>query len=174
MKKMLFVLLLLPLAAFSQDKKDSDVPAFEGWQIKDCQVFALDQLTQVENGVLAMGTKGRITPKTKTIYISKQKWLQNLPDTMNGYEIKYVDIPANVDEIAKDVKKNDAAVYYLSPFEMKSTICEMWVFPVNVKKGTFGAAKQEYCTTSYLMKFFFNYDPPKYEFRGVDAVMMDE
>lgn len=174
MKKLLFVLLMLPVVAFSQDKQDKteEERPFEGWQIKDCQKYALQEIARAAEGEFKDATNGRVTENTRTIYIAQQKWLQNLNDTINGIEIKFVDIPANLNDIAKDVKQNDAAVFYISPFEVKATICEMWIFPIDVKKGL-GKAKQEYSPTAYKMKFFFNYDPPKYEYRGVEAVTME-
>lgn len=172
MKKTLFALLMLPLVTFAQDKKNGEKKPFEGWKISDCQKYALQELTKGDKGELKAAANGHITPETKTIYIAKQKWLQNLPDTVNGIQIKYIDINNNLNDIAKDVKKNHAAVYYVSPFEMKSTICEMWLFPVEVKKGL-GKAKQEYSTTAYKMNFFFNYDPPKYEYRGAETVEVE-
>lgn len=174
MKKMLFALLLLPLATLAQENdnvSDEERP-FEGWQIKDCQKYALEQLSLGAAGNLKDATEGRITAETKTVYIAKQTWLKDMDDTLNNVVFRFVDIPSNLDDIAKDVKKNNAAVYYLSPFEMKSTICEMWLFPIDVKKGI-GKAKQEYSTTAYRMKFFFNYDPPKYEYRGTEKVEVE-
>lgn len=168
MKKMLFALLLLPITVFSQ----TEPQPFEGWKIKDCQEHTLKLLTEGVKGDLKGAAEGRITDKTKTIYVAKQTWLKEAPDTVNGIHIKYVDLAENLNEIAKDVKQNDAAVYYISPFEMKANMCEMYIFPIDVKKGL-GKAKQEYSTTSYKTNYFFNYDPPKYVYKGVEAIVVD-
>lgn len=170
MKRMLFMVMLLPLAVLGQDKTAEQ--EWEGWKIADCNEHAIMELMKGAKGDLSGASEGRITENTKTIYIAKQTWLQNMPDSLNGIHIKYVDIPDNLNEIAKDVKNNDAAVYYISPFEMKSTMCELWVFPIDVKKGM-GKAKQEYSTTSYKMNYFFNYDPPKYVYKGTESVTVE-
>lgn len=165
MKKLLFVLLMLPFAAFSQVNSDS--ADFEGWVIPDCQKFAIRQLTRMDKGVLKDAAAGRITANTKTIYIAKQKWLSGIPDTLGGMNIKFIDIDSNLAMLANEVKKNGAAVYYISPFEVKSTMCEMWIFPVDIKKKS-----KEFSTTAYKMNFFFNYDPPKYQYRGTEKVVL--
>ena len=165
MKQLLFALLFIPCAAFAQN----GATEFEGWQISDCQKYAINELTKGDKGELRSAAAGRITEGTKTIYIAKQTWLQNLPDTANGYNIVYINIDSNSKMIYNDIKKNNAAVYYISPFEVRSNMCEMWVFPIEVKKK----GKQEYATTVYKMNFFFNYDPPKYEYRGTDAVVLE-
>ncbi|MCB0696513.1 MAG: hypothetical protein KDC07_04065 [Chitinophagaceae bacterium] len=169
MKQLLFALLFLPCVVSAQDEKTSKERPFEGWQISDCQKYAINQLAKGTEGELKAAAEGRIVEGTKTIYIAKQKWLQNVPDTSNGYNIVYIDIDSNGKMLAEEVKKNHAAVYYISPFEMRSNMCEMWVFPIEMKKK----GKQEYSTTAYKMNFFFNYDPPKYEYRGTDAVVLE-
>lgn len=173
MKQLLFALLLLPVMASAQPGSSTKQSDFEGWQISDCQRYALSELTKADKGVISNVAANRVTAGTKTIYIAKQKWLQELRDTtLNGIAIKFVDIDSNGKNIAKDIKENSAAVYYISPFELKSNICEMWLFPIEVvkKKGKF---TQEYATTVYKMNFFFNYDPPVYEYRGTDAVALE-
>lgn len=168
MKQLLCALLLLPCMAFAQEDKSEAKTDFEGWQISDCQKYAINELTKA-GGELRNAAQGRIVEGTKTIYIAKQTWLQNLPDTANGYNIVYINIDSSGKMISNDVKKNNAAVYYISPFEMRSNMCEMWIFPIDMKKK----GKQEFSTTAYKMNFFFNYDPPKYEYRGTDAVLLD-
>jgi len=169
MKRLLFALIFLPFAVTAQDPNAGKEPAFEGWKISDCQKYALREITKGEKGELKGATAGRVTPTTKTIYIAKQTWLQEVPDTANGFTFRYVDIDSNAKMIAEEVKKGTAAVYYISPFELKTNICEMWIFPIDMKKK----GKQEFSTTAYKMNFFFNYDPPKYEYRGTDAVVLE-
>ena len=171
-KNILFALLLLPFAAVAQ--QDKAVTDFEGWKIRDCQIYTLKELTKGANGEMKAVAKGRVSETTKTIYIAKQAWLQEIKDTsFNGIAIKQVDIDSNLKMLAEEVKNGTAAVYYISPFELKSPMCEMWIFPINIEKGFMSKAKQEYATTVYRVNFFFNYDPPKYEYRGVDTVELE-
>lgn len=172
MKSILFALLLLPFAASAQEGKA--VTDFEGWKISDCQTYTLKELTKGANGEMKGAAKGRINENTKTIYIAKQSWLQEIKDTAyNGIAIKQVDIDSNIKMLGEEVKNGTAAIYYISPFELKSPMCEMWVFPIDIEKGFMSKAKQEYATTAYRVNFFFNYDPPKYEYRGTDAVILE-
>lgn len=173
MKHFILGLLFLPLTVFAQQENTAD-PDFEGWQIKDCQAFALKELTKGENGKLSTVAKGRVSEKTKTIYLARQTWLQEIKDTVfNGIAIKQVDIDENIKTLADDVKNGTAAIFYISPFELKAPQCEMWIFPVDVNKKFMGKAEQQYATTVYRMNFFFNYDPPKYEYRGMDTVVLE-
>jgi hypothetical protein len=172
--KRLLLALLLPFAVSAQQDKTNADPSFEGWKISDCQVYALNQLTKGANGELKGAAKGRISENTKTIYIAKQTWLQEIRDTtFNGITIKQVNIDSNLKMLAEEVKNGTAAIYYISPFELKSPMCEMWIFPIDIEKGFMSKAKQEYATTVFRMNFFFNYDPPKYEYRGTDAVVLE-
>ena len=68
--------------------------------------------------------------------------------------------------LGEEVKNGTAAIYYISPFELKSPMCEMWVFPIDIEKGFMSKAKQEYATTAYRVNFFFNYDPGRPVPRG--------
>lgn len=174
MKRLLFALLLLPFAVSAQQDKANADPTFEGWKISDCQTYTLKELTEGANGEMKGAAKGRITENTKTIYIAKQSWLQEIKDTsFNGIAIKQVDIDSNLKMLAEEVKNGTAAIYYISPFELKSPMCEMWIFPIDIEKGFMSKAKQEYASTVYRVNFFFNYDPPKYEYRGTDAVVLE-
>lgn len=171
-KNILFALLLLPFAAGAQQGKA--VTDFEGWKISDCQTYTLKELTKGAEGEMKAPAKGRVSENTKTIYIAKQTWLQEIRDTtFNGIAIKQVDIDSNLKMLAEEVKNGTAAIYYISPFELKSPMCEMWLFPINIEKGFMSKAKQEYASTVYRVNFFFNYDPPKYEYRGVDTVELE-
>ncbi len=172
MRSILFALMLLPFASTAQQGKA--VTDFEGWKIIDCQTYIVQELAKGAEGEMKGAAKGRISENTKTIYIAKQKWLQELKDTnFNGIAIKQVDIEPNLKMLAEEVKNGTAAVYYMSSFELKSPMCEMWVFPIDIEKGFMSKVKQEYSSTVYRTNFFFNYDPPKYEYRGTDAVMLE-
>ncbi len=174
MKRLLFALLLLPFAVSAQQDKTNADPTFEGWKISDCQAYTLKELTEGTKGEMKGAAKGRINETTKTIYIAKQTWLQEIRDTtFNGIAIKQVDIDSNLKMLAEEVKNGTAAIYYISPFELKSPMCEMWIFPIDIEKGFMSKAKQEYASTVYRVNFFFNYDPPKYEYRGTDAVVLE-
>ena len=173
MKKLLFAILFLPLVTTAQQDTNTG-SKFEGWKISDCQAYALQELAKGANGELKSVAQGRINEKTKTIYLAKQTWLQEIHDTtFNGIAIKQVDIDSNIKMLTDEVKDGTAAIYYISPFELKAPMCEMWIFPVDIKKGFLSKAEQQYATTVYRVNFFFNYDPPKYEYRGTDAVVLE-
>ena len=172
MKQVLFILLLLPLAAMAQNDNSKKQSDFTGWKMNDCLVYGLKELAKGENGVLKGAAAGRITPNTKVIYIANQSWLKDVPDTVNGIVYKYVDIDSNIKTIAAQVEMKEAAVFYVSPFELKTNMSELWIFPIDIKKQK-RKYVQEYPATGYKMSFFFNYDPPTYEFRGTDAVVLE-
>ena len=109
--RLLLAMFFLPFAVIAQDATQGQTPAFEGWKIGDCQAFALQELAKADKGELKAATTGRITPTTKTIYIAKQTWLQEVPDTANGITFRYVNIDSNAKMIAEEVKKGTAAVY---------------------------------------------------------------
>ncbi len=169
MKKWLLLLAFIPFIATAQEK-ETDSLKWEGWLISDCQGFVLNQLAKGDNGELKAVADGRVTENTKTIYIVKKNYLQKVPDTANGITFKYVDVDSNLKEITEDVKKNDAAIFHISAFNLDSKECTIWVMPIDIsKKGMFGS-KKEYATTTGTVKFFFNYDPPKYYYRGVEVI----
>lgn len=174
MKRLLFTILFLPFVTTAQQDKTTTEPQFEGWKISDCQAYALKELAKGANGELKGAAQGRINENTKTIYIAKQTWLQEIRDTtFNGIAIKQVDIDSNIKMLADEVKNGSAAIFYVSPFELKAPMCEMWIFPIEIKKGFLSKAEQQYATTVYRVNFFFNYDPPKYEYRGTDTVVLE-
>lgn len=173
MKQLLFALLLLPAMAAAQPGGSTKQSDFEGWKISDCQYYAISELAKADKGVMSAVAANRVLPTTKTIYIAKRKWLQEVHDTtFNGIAIKLVDVDSNIKTIASDVRENGAAVYYISPFEPKATTCEMWVFPIDVTKSK-KKPEGQFATTVYKMNFFFNYDPPVYEYHGTDAVVLE-
>lgn len=169
MKQLLFALLMFPLLASAQsDKKMSD---FQGVQMSDCIKYSVKELARGEKGVLTQATAGRVTPQTKTIYIARQTWLKDMPESYNGITLKYVDIDSNIQAIAEDVQNNKAAVFLVGNFEPKSNMSELWVFPIELKKVK-KKYEKEFLPTAYKMHFFFAYDPPSYEYRGTDAVAL--
>lgn len=173
MKKLLLILLMLPMAAMAQNDNSKKQSDFQGWKMNDCLIYGLKELAKGEEGVVKGAAQGRITPTTKTIYIARQSWLKDAPETnANGVVFKYVDIDSNIKNIAAEVEQKTAAVYYVSPFELKTNMSELWIFPIDIKKNK-KKYTQEYSTTGYKMSFFFNYDPPTYEFRGTDAVVLE-
>ncbi len=172
MKRLLFIALLLPVLAFAQQEEEKPIKDWEGLKIRDCQEFFLSELISTEGDVHPLIGKGRITENTKTIYIFNQAYLKEAPKNVNGIEIQYIDVDSNLKWLAGEVKKNDAAVFYMSNLHIDPSTCEMYVFPIDVKSGMFGT-KMQYNTKSVKMNFFYNYDPPRFHYKGVEVVMLD-
>ncbi len=162
MKRLLFLLVLLPQVLLAQDEQP-----FEGFKIKDCYDYVSQELAK-PNGILHNVTKGSVTNNTKTIYISKQDYLGELPDTANGKMIKQIDVQANMKTIAKEVKKGDAAVFHITNMILRPDTCDIWVFPMELQSSMF-KSEVKYSEKGCKAKFFFNQAPPKFIFRRVDC-----
>lgn len=169
MKKLIFLLILLPFAAMAQTGNAGEEESkFTGYDTKACQRYMLSEMTQPD-GELKAVTHGLITPETKTIYLSKQTYLKDINDTtINGIAIKQIDVDSSIDFLQKEVKHNHAAVFYVSHFMFQSPNSEMWVIPIYIKKSLF-KTKKEYSDTGCKMKFFFHYDPPRHIYKGTDV-----
>lgn len=172
MKKLLLLAFILPVFAYAQENMDTTVKKWEGMNIKECQEFFLSELIKKDGDVYPILGKGRITPQTKTIYIANQPYLKDAPQKVEGVNIQYIDIDSNLKWLCKEVKKNDAAVFYLSNFQMDAKMSEMYLFPITVKSGLFGS-KMEYEEESAKINFFYDYDPPRFHYRGVEAISLD-
>ena len=157
------------MAALTVKAADKDsVKKWEGMMIHHCQQFTLEELTSKDGDLYKKLGSKYIHPETKVIYISRQAYLQKVPDTVNGYTLKYIDLDSNVKWLGKEIKNNHAAVFYLSNFELNSTLSRIYVFPIEVKKN-----KKQYADPAAIMNFFFNYEPTKYVYKGVELVGLD-
>lgn len=172
MKKLLLLLLIFPLATIVYGAEEDSVKKWEGSFIKDCHKFAIEELTLGNKGELSAIASSRVTANTKTIYISKQRYLQDIPDTINGIRIVQIAVDSNLKMLGKTSKNNEAAVYYISSFELNSQLSSIWVMPIDVKCGLFGT-KMEYGEDVCKMNFFFHYDPPKYYYKGTNVETLE-
>ncbi|MCB0699433.1 MAG: hypothetical protein H6551_12645 [Chitinophagales bacterium] len=170
MKQMLLMFLLLPALAMAQDKQEKKHKDWDGWMIKDCQNFAISELTAKDGEAYKEIGADYINENTKVIYISRQPYLKDkeILDTLNGYAIKFIDVDSNYKWLAKEIKEG-AAVYYMTNLHMDANVSDIYIFPITIKTGMFGA-KKEYATKSVRLKFFYNYDPPKFEYKGLEVV----
>lgn len=178
MKRILFALLLFPLAGYTQTTdvmEGSNNKKWEGMKIKDCQEFVLNELADPNGEFYNELGKGRITNKTRTIYIAEQAYLKEAPDsTANGINIEYIKVDSNSKWLCTEIDKKDAAVYYMSNLHMDAAISEIYIFPISVKSGLFKKPETVYEEKSLRVKFQYKYDPPRFHYMGYEVVDLGE
>ena len=166
MKRMLFALLFLPNILSAQTKEQP----YESYDMEGCIKYAIRQMTDTD-GVLKDMVKNHIGDNTKTIYIAKQSYLKNMPDTANGYKLVYTDIEENSKDIYKEQKEGTAAVFFLSEMIIKADTSDIWIFPVTIEKKGFKTVSN-YATQTSTIHFIFNAAPPKFIFTGAEEHML--
>lgn len=166
MKKLFYSLICLPFLANAQ--KADDKP-FEGYFEKDCYIYVASELTKPD-GIFKNLTAGKVTEDTKTIYLTTQTYLgKKLADTtINGVRIVQTNVDSVAKASAKDFKKHKAAAFHITNMILRPDTCDVWVFPINVKKSLFKCST-EYSSTGCKAKFFFNQSPPKFIYRRTDC-----
>lgn len=166
MKKLFYSLICLPFLANAQ--KADDKP-FEGYFEKDCYMYVASELAKPD-GIFKNLTTGKVTEDTKTIYLTRQTYLgKKLNDTtINGIHIVQTNVDSISKTIAKDIKKNKAAAFHITNMILRPDTCDIWVFPIIVKKSMFKSST-EYSSTGCKAKFFFNQSPPKFIYRRTDC-----
>lgn len=163
MKRLIFALILIPQFIFAQEEKKP----FEGFEVKNCYQYVASELCKAD-GIFNTLTNGKVSKVTKTIYINKQSFLVEMPESANGVAIKQIDIQENVKELAKEVKSGEAAIFHITEMTLRPDTCDIWVFPMDIKKSMF-KTEVEYSAQGCKAKFFFNQAPPKFIFRKVDC-----
>lgn len=166
MKRLIFSLILIPQVLFAQEEGKT----FEGFEVKNCYQYVAKELCKTD-GIFNSLTKNSISEATKTIYINKQGFLVELPETANGIAIKQIDVAENMKTLAKEVKSGEAAIFHVTEMVLRPDTCDIWVFPMEVKKSMF-KTEVSYSEQGCKAKFFFNQAPPKFIFRNVDCAKL--
>lgn len=166
MKKLFYSLICLPFLANAQQADDKP---FEGYFEKDCYVYVASELTK-PNGIFKNLTAGMITKDTKTIYLTTQTYLgKKLADTtINGVRIVQTNVDSVAKANAKDFKKQNAVAFHITNMVLRPDTCDIWVFPITVKKSMF-KSETIFSSTGCKAKFFFNQSPPKFIYRRTDC-----
>jgi hypothetical protein len=153
MKYLFILLILLPFAGFAQ----TPVPyGFEGYRTYNCINFVIEQFAK-KNDSLTCHLDSIIKPQTRTIYIMKTAYMEQLPDSVNGYKIKLVDVEGNTAFLYKEQKENCAVILYLSDGQPKNSSWTIWVMPmVAIKKGMKKPVVEYDNSQGFKAVFFYN------------------
>lgn len=166
MKRLIFALILIPQFIFAQEEEQP----FEGFEVKNCYQYVAKELCKTD-GIFNSLTKNKVKKSTKTIYINKQNFLVEMPETSNGIAIRQIDVMENMKTLAQEVKSGEAAIFHITEMTLRPDTCDIWVFPMDVKKSMF-KTEVEYSDQGCKAKFFFNQAPPKFIFRNVDCAKL--
>lgn len=153
MRYLFTVLILLPLASFAQVKPPF---GFEGFRTYDCIRFCVQQFAQKNDSVVCH-LDTIIKTNTKTIYIMKAPYIEFMPDTASGYDIKVVDIEKDAKMLYEEQQQNGAVILYLSDGLAKFSYWTIWCMPMVAVKKT----KKKYVVNydnskGFKNVFFFN------------------
>lgn len=161
MRYLFSLLIILPLCCFSQPK----IPyGFEGFRTYDCIRFCIRQFA-AKNDSVTCHLDSILKPNTKTIYVMKAPYMEYIPDTASGYNIKLVDVEKDAAMLYKEQCKNDAIILYLSDGLQKLTYSTVWCMPMVAVKKKFKKPTVEYDNShGFKAVFFFNDATAKYTY----------
>lgn len=153
MRYLLTLLIFLPLATLAQVKAPY---GFEGYRTYDCIRFCIQQFAQ-KNDSLVCRLDTILKPNTRTIYIMKAPYIEHLPDTASGYNIKVADVEADAAMLYKEQCENGAVILYLSDGLAKHSYWTVWCMPMIAEKKS----KKKYQvrfddSRGFKNVFFFN------------------
>src|SRR5688572_8866160 len=86
------VLLLFSISGFAQ----AEGPLV-GVRQSSCYEYILELVTRRDDTALEQMNKRLIKPNTSTIYVFKTEHVPSLPDSVNGYTVKCIDVEQNKD-----------------------------------------------------------------------------
>lgn len=157
MLKTLLFLLLLPAVVSAQASRDMEI-----WRETDCYVHALRYITETKGKV--NDTCYKILPDSiREFYIIRTSFLNNLPDTLNGYRIHYINPDSNLSSIVH--KGKNTPVYYLAKWHHHLDYYQFWVMQASIKRK-----KLQYDRKAYKFHYFYHQETSKFEFTRTECV----
>lgn len=158
MKRLLFLFLLLPFAASAQLK-----PYFDMWEEADVIKHTLFSITY-NKGKVSDSCGSVFPPETKTIYIVKEPYFKRMSDTMNGYNLVYINPDSNTRELYKVQQETKVPILYLSYAFNYLEFYHVWVIPIKMKKK-----KPEYQKRGYKFHYYFQHNTATYDFTKIEC-----
>ncbi|MBN8671109.1 MAG: hypothetical protein J0L80_10520 [Chitinophagales bacterium] len=154
MKRLLLLLGLLPIGATAQ-MKSSDCQL----DIYGCYVYSLKAFAKGSDG-LAKFRKQILPAKTTDVYISKQYFTVNLPESAEGINYHYEDISEQTAELYKQQQSKKAICMYMTDLAIGADTCHLWMMPVNlVKQGN--EIEMDYPSKGCKLNFVVNKETGK-------------
>ncbi len=152
MKWLIYLFILFtPLLATAQATKGPT----DAYRIYQCERYIVEQIAKKQHGLLDTFSRQIVTPTTKTIYVVKTSYIRNLPDTVNGYHIRLVDVDSMAKTMYRELKDESSVLLYLTDGLNLYEQYTIWVMPVSLeKKGRRYLRKYELTPSC---KVIFNY-----------------
>ncbi len=130
MKKLFFLLLLLPFTLQAQVAEPEVL-----WNAEDMYGYCIKQFAR-QQGDAAILAKATMKAGSKVIYVLNEPYFKNMPDTVAGFTIKYVDMDKDAAMLYNEQTKKGAAILYLAKFTGSFDFYRLYLFPVTAgKKG---------------------------------------
>jgi hypothetical protein len=133
MKWFLYLLVILtPFAIKAQPQKGLQ----DAHRIYHCERYIVDQIARKQNGLMDTFARQVLAPGIKTIYIMKTDYIHDVPDTVNGYHLKLINVDSAGKFLYQELKSKSAVLLYLTDGINLYEQYTIWVMPVSIdKKG---------------------------------------
>jgi hypothetical protein len=127
-KRLLSLFLFVPFFASAQEPEGMEL-----WRQRDCYQYVLGHFTE-KTGVIKDIARRLLPPNVKTIYVLKESYLEGLPDTMNGYAIRYIN-QDSCSLLHNEPAEQSPPVLYFSSISNQGDFYYFWLIPAHIIKG---------------------------------------
>lgn len=155
MKYLVGLLLLIPTLSFGQLNKFG----FTGYNDYECINFVIKQFALKNDSVACKLPATLLKPNVHTIYIMKMPYLKEVPDSVNGYAIKVIDIDKkdNAKLLYKAQRDENGIILHLTNTLNKYSYWTVWVMPMKVEKHFLKGPKVGFeSVLGFKATFFYN------------------
>lgn len=157
MKGLVAAFLLISNFCFAQMQG----PIIDGFMPRDCYIYTIELFTKKDTAFSKLST-GLMKRGTKTIYILKTKYVNDLPPNIGGYQVRCVDADSNKKLLYAEQIENDAVILYLGKMHSYGQHTNITVMPVAMyRKGR--KRKVGFENRGYTV--YFDFDSPINKFR---------
>ena len=113
--------------------------------------------------------KRLIKPNTTTIYVFKTEHVPSLPDSVNGYTVKCIDIEQHKDMVYEAQRDSNAVILYMNKMGWYGTRYNIVVIPAVIKrKGLFRKKQVGFEYWGYKVHFIHDSAINKYRFEKTE------
>lgn len=154
--KWLFYLLIIaaPFTTKAQTQK-AKWPQ-DAHRIYQCERYLIEQIAKKQNGLLDTFARQILTPGIKNIYVVKTDYIRDVPDSLNGYRIKIIDVDSAGKFLYKELDKKNSVLLYMTDGINLYEQYTVWIMPVTIDKRGWRYQRKYELTPNCKVVFTFN------------------
>lgn len=155
MKWLFYLLVLVIPCTLSAQTQKAQWPQ-DAHRIYQCERYLVEQIAKRQNGLLDTFARQILPPGIKNIYVVKTDYIHDVPDTMNGYRIKLIDVDSAGKFLYKELNNKNSVLLYMTDGINLYEQYTVWIMPVTIDKRGRKYLRKYELTPNCKVTFTFN------------------